>query len=87
MLEITIDKLPGGDANRRKCLARITLTNTGQGAGGVKTYDVRITHADERVRPDLATDSCRTYRDDHEDVLRLAHRALGRLLGQPDPER
>jgi len=85
MLEITIDKLPGGDSGRRQCLARITLTNTGQGAGGVKTYAVRLTHADERVRAEVAADSCRTYRDRDEQVLRLVHRALGRMIGEVGP--
>lgn len=87
MLEITIDKLPGGDSGRRQCLARVTLTNTGQGTGGVKTYDVRITHSVGQDRAGLPTDSCRTFGNDHEDVIRLVHRALGRLLGPTDQER
>ena len=49
MLEIIINKLPGGDASRTQPLARITLTNTGAGTGGVRIYDARITHAEERV--------------------------------------
>lgn len=83
MLEIIINKLPGGDASRTQPLARITLTNTGAGTGGVRIYDARITHAEERVRGELAADSCSVYRDEQEQVLRLAHRALARLLGEP----
>lgn len=85
MLEVTIDKLPGGDASRRTCLARITLTNTGEGGDGARTYAVRLTHADERVRAEVAADSCRTYRDRDEQVLRLVHRALGRMIGEVRP--
>lgn len=85
MLEVTIDKLPGGDASRRTCLARITLTNTGEGGDGARTYAVRLTHADERVRAEVAADSCRTYRDRDEQVLRLVHRALGRMIGEVEP--
>jgi hypothetical protein len=81
MFEVTIDKLPGGDASRRTCLARITLTNTGEGGDGARTYAVRITHAEERARAGVSADSCRTYRERDEQVLRLVHRALGRLLG------
>jgi len=36
MIEIQINRLPGGDASRRATMARITLTNTGEGMGGVK---------------------------------------------------
>jgi hypothetical protein len=82
MLEFTLDKLPGGDATRRQSLARITLTNTGQGAGGVKTYEVRVTHLATDRATELTVHACRTYRDDHEGALRLVHRALGRLLGE-----
>jgi len=81
MLEVTIDKLPGGDASRRQCLARITLTNTGEGAGGVKTYEVRVTHVATDRGSELATTRCKTYRGEDEGVLRLLHRALGRMLG------
>lgn len=81
MLEVTLDKLPGGDANRRQCLARVTLTNTGQGVGGVKTYEVRVTHVAADRSAELATTTCRTYRDEDEGVLRLLHRALGKMLG------
>jgi hypothetical protein len=81
MLEVNIDKLPGGDAARRQCLARITLTNTGQGAGGVKTYEVRVTHIATDRGTELAATTCKTYREEDEGVLRLLHRALGRMLG------
>lgn len=87
MLEIIINKLPGGDASRTQHLARITLTNTGAKIGEVRVYDARITHADDQVRGELATDSCSVYREENEQVLRLAHRALARLLGEPDPSR
>jgi hypothetical protein len=80
MLEVTLDKLPGGDTSRRQCLARITLTNTGQNAGGVKTYEVRVVHIAADRGAELATAACRTFRDADEGVLRLLHRALGRLL-------
>ena len=36
MIEIQINRLPGGDASRRATMARITLANTGEGMGGVK---------------------------------------------------
>lgn len=81
MLEVTIDKLPGGDATRRQCLARITLTNTGLGVGGVKTYDVRVVQIATDRGAELAAKAGRTYRDEHEGVLRLLHRSLGKLLG------
>lgn len=93
MLEITIDKLPGGDATRRRCRARIVLVNTGQGVGGVggaggvgasgvSVYDARVEHAEDGVREELAVTACKTYRDENEQTLRLVHRALGRLLGE-----
>lgn len=84
MLEVTLDKLPGGDVARRRCLVRITLTNTGQGAGSVKVYDIRVTHAEPDRGAELSATTCRVYRDDGEGVLRLLHRALGRLLGDSD---
>lgn len=90
MLEVIIDKLPGGDASRRTCLARISLTNTGFGVeakaagGGVRTYDVRLTHGDERVRSEVKAESCRTFRETDEQVLRLVHRAIGRMLDGED---
>lgn len=85
MLEVTIDKLPGGDASRRTCLARITLTHTGDGGDGARTYAVRLTHTDERVRAEVSADSCRTYRERDEQVLRLVYRALGRMIGEVGP--
>ncbi len=81
MLELTIDKLPGGDATRRSTLVRISLTNTGQGTGGVKVYEVRVTHLEADGEPELAANACRTYREHGDGVLRLIHRALGRMLG------
>ncbi len=81
MLEVTIDKLPGGDATRRQCLARITITNTGQGTGGVKTYEVRVTHVAPDRGTELAATTCRTYREEDEGVFRLLHRALEKILG------
>lgn len=84
MLEVTLDKLPGGDASRRQCLARIKLTNTGHGAGGVKTYEVRVTHVAPDRGTELAATMCKTYREEDEGVLRLLHRALGKMLGDRD---
>lgn len=86
MLEVTIDKLPGGNAARRQCLARITLTNTGQGAGGVTTYEVRVTHVATDRGTELAATTCRTYRETDEGVLRLLHRAIGKMLGDATRE-
>jgi hypothetical protein len=80
MLELIIDKLPGGDASRRTCLARVTLTNTGEGGDGVRTYDVRVTHFAARGGDELPVTACRTFRDEGEGVLHLVHRALSRLL-------
>jgi len=80
MIEVTIDKLPGGDASRRTCVARITLTNTGEGGDRVRTYDVRVTHFAARGGDELPVTACRTFRDEGEGVLDLVHRALSRLL-------
>jgi len=80
MLELTIDKLPGGDETRRQRLVRITLTNTGEGLGEVKVYRVQVEEADERTRAVLTREQVRTHRGVEESVLRLAHRALGTLL-------
>ncbi len=81
MLEVTIDKLPGGDIARRQCLARLTLANTGQGGAGVKTYEVRVMHIAAGRETELAATTCRTYREENEGVIRLVHRAVGRMLG------
>lgn len=80
MLELTIDRLPGGDAARRQTLVRITLTNTGEGVGDVKVYRVQVVHGDDLSRRDLKMAECRTHRGLDESVLQLAHRALGKLL-------
>ena len=81
MLEVTIDKLPGGDAAGRQCFVRLTLANTGQGAAGVKTYEVRVTHIAAGRGTEIAATTCRTYREENEGVNRLLHRAVGRMLG------
>ncbi len=85
MLEVTIDKLPGGDAARQKRLVRITLVNTGEGVGGVRTYEVRVTEAALGEGVDQVGPSWQTFREEAEGVLRLVHRALGRLVGGADP--
>ncbi|MBX9737270.1 MAG: hypothetical protein K2X32_10125 [Phycisphaerales bacterium] len=82
MIEIQISRLPGGDATRRETIAQITLTNTGEGVGGVKVYDVRLTEADVRTRAEAAAVSGRTHREAHEGVLRLVQRAVERLLDE-----
>ena len=79
MIEIQIHRLPGGDASRRSTMARITLTNTGEGVGGVKVYEVRLAEADERVGGEVVSTECRTHRDADEGVLQLVSRALLRL--------
>jgi len=80
MIEIQINRLPGGDASRRATMARITLTNTGEGLGGVKVYDVRMAEADERVRGEVTLTEGRTHRDGDQGVLRLVSRAILLLL-------
>lgn len=86
MIEVAIDKLPGGDRSRRQNLARIEITNTGLGTGGVKLYDACITHVANDRGSELAAMSCRTYRETDEGVLRVIHRALGKMLGLPDAQ-
>jgi hypothetical protein len=76
MIEIQINRLPGGDASRRTPMARITLTNSGEGLGGVKVYDVRLVEADERVPGEVGSAAGRTHRDENEGVLRLVSRAM-----------
>jgi len=80
MIEIQINRLPGGDASRRATMARITLTNTGEGLGGVKVYDVRMAEADERVRVEVTLTEGRTHRDGDQGVLRLVSRAILLLI-------
>jgi|GEM_PF-2602612 len=76
MIEIQINRLPGGDASRRSMMARITLTNTGEGVGEVKVYEVRLADADARVRGEVVLAQGRTHRDADEGVLELVSRAL-----------
>lgn len=83
MIEIQINRLPGGDASRRSMMARITLSNTGEGLAGVKVYDVKLVEADERVRGEASSTQGRTHREVDEGVLRLVQRALGRLCELP----
>ncbi|HLP82971.1 MAG TPA: hypothetical protein VK157_01355 [Phycisphaerales bacterium] len=79
MFEIQINRLPGGDASRRTTLARITLTNTGEGLGGVKIYDIRIAEADDRIREELRCNEARTHREVGEGIVALVRRSLDRL--------
>lgn len=79
MIEIQINRLPGGDETRRNTMARITLTNTGEGLGGVKVYEVRLEEADERARAEVALTEGRTHRDVHEGIFCLVQRALSQL--------
>jgi hypothetical protein len=79
MIEIQINRLPGGDATRRSTMARITLTNTGEGFGGVKIYEVKLAEAQEKVRGEVAVTQARTHREVDDGVLRLVQRALERL--------
>lgn len=79
MIEIQINRLPGGDASRRTTMARITLTNTGEGLGGVKVYDVRLAEGDASVRDEVNSTEGRTHREVDEGVLLLVQRALCRL--------
>lgn len=85
MLEVTIDKLPGGDAARRKRLVRLRLVNTGGGVGGVRLSEVRVTGAAPGEGVDRVGPSWQTFREEAEGVLRLVHRALGRIVGGADP--
>ncbi len=84
MMELTLDKLPGGDSSRRRTIARITLTNTGDGVGRVKIYGVKVAHADATASAETQCVACRTHRETDEGALRLAYRALGKLLGEHD---
>jgi hypothetical protein len=84
MMELTLDRLPGGDASRRRTIARITLTNTGEGVGGVKVYAVKVAQADAVASTETRCVECRTHRETDEGALRLAYRALGKLLGEHD---
>lgn len=84
MMELTLEKLPGGDASRRRTIARITLTNTGEGVGGVKVYAVKVAQVDEVASTETRCVECRTHRETDEGALRLAYRALGKLLGEHD---
>lgn len=79
MFEIQINRLPGGDESRRNTIARVTLTNTGEGLGGVKVYEVRLAEADARARAEVVQTSGRTHRETNEGVLRLVQRALDLL--------
>lgn len=83
MIEVRIDKLPGGDAARREPLARLCLTNTGEGAGAVRIYRVRVEPVGSDAAADLgAPREIRTFRDAGEDVVVLVHRVLGQVLEQ-----
>jgi len=84
MMEFTLDRLPGGDSTRRRTIARITLTNTGEGVGGIKVYAVEVAQADEGATTEVRHVDCRTHRETDEGALRLAYRALGKLLGEQD---
>lgn len=80
MIEIQINRLPGGDETRRTTVARITLTNTGEGLGGVKIYDVKLAEADERVHGEVTVREGRTHRELDEGLLTLVQRAVERLI-------
>ena len=82
MLELTLDKVPGGDTARRHTLVRISLSNTGEGLGDVKVYAVELAEVDERGRVEVVKDTFRTHRSADEGALRLAYRALGIVLGE-----
>jgi len=84
MMELTLDRLPGGDSTRRRTIIRITLTNTGEGVGGVKVYAVKVAQADEVATTEARCMDCRTHRETDEGALGLAYRALGKLLGEQD---
>jgi len=64
-------------------MARITLTNTGEGMGGVKVYDFRPAEADEGVRGEVLSIEGRTYREVGEGVLELVNRALLLITQSP----
>jgi len=83
MIEIQINRLPGGDASRRSTMAIVTLTNTGEGLSGVKVYDIKLTEADERVRGEAIATHARTHREVDDGILRLVERALSRLTHPP----
>ncbi len=87
MIEIQINRLPGGDDARRATMARITLTNSGEGVGGVKVYDVRLVESDDRTRAEVTAEAGRTHREVDEGVLRLVQRALQRLIDPQQPAR
>lgn len=80
MLEILVNKLPGGDRSRTTPLVRLELVNTGEGVADVKVYTVDVSRADERLQPYQACGTVRTHRSKDEDVLVLVHRALEQLL-------
>lgn len=65
--------------SRRTTMARITLTNTGEGLGGVKVYDIRLAEADARARAEVSLTDARTHREIDEGVLCLVQRALSLL--------
>ena len=84
MMELTLDRLPGGDSSRRRTIARVTLTNTGEELGGVRIYAVKVTRADDVVTSEVRSVECRTHRATDEGALLLAYRALGKILGKHD---
>ena len=84
MIEVQINRLPGGDATRRSTMARITLTNTGEGLGDVKIYEVKLAEAQDRIRGEATCTHTRTHRDAEEGILRLVQRALERLTDSDD---
>lgn len=65
-------------------MARLTITKNEGGVGGrdgVRVYDVRLEMDEPAGAGDVVRRRCSTYREQHESVLRLVQRALGRLLG------
>ena len=84
MMQLSLEKLPGGDASRKRTLARITLTNTGDGAGGVRVYRVKFAEGEPRVSNEVRLSETLTHREEDEGALRLVYRALGKLLGESD---
>ena len=82
LMQFTLERLAGGDIAQRRTLARITLTNTGDGVAGVRIYSVRLAEADAAAAAEVEAPQCLTYREADEGALRLAYRALGRLLGE-----
>lgn len=81
MFEIRIDRLPGGDATRRSTVLRVLVRNSAEGVGPVRLYDVEVAEADNAATREIRRSVGRTHRDGDDGSIRLAHRALGLLLG------